>query len=144
MSSLVNSAVTAVVGSLQASPAVCPVVDRVRLRPQAAGTTSAVAVRPRQAEVQDVEMPTGHPYVWNVVIDVECYAKASPGATPDAALDSLAAATYARLMADPTLAGAVLQLQPQGVAYDFDADGQQTACASFTFIARMRSAPGAF
>lgn len=144
MSSLVHTAVTAVVGALQAAPAVCPLVERVRLRPQAASTAQAVVVRPRQAEVQDTEMPTGHPYVWNVVIDVECYAKASPGTAPDAALDTLAAATYARLMADPTLSDAVLLLQPQGVAYDFDADGQQTACATFTFLARMRSAPGAF
>lgn len=142
--SLVNTAVTAVVGALQAGPAVCPLVERVRLRPQAAATASAVVVRPRQAEVQDVEMPTGYPYVWNVVLDVECYARATTGTAPDVAVDALSAAVYARLMADPTLGNAVLLLQPQGVAYDFDADGQQAACATFTFIARMRAAPGSF
>ena len=58
--SLVNTAVTAVVGALQASPAVCPLVERVRLRPQAAGTASAVVVRPRQADRKSTRLNSSH------------------------------------------------------------------------------------
>jgi hypothetical protein len=51
---------------------------------------------------------------------------------------------YAKLMADPTLAGAVIALQPQSVSYDFDADGENTVCATFVFTARQRVAAATF
>ena len=63
---------------------------------------------------------------------VECYARASGATAPDAAVDDLLQAAYARLAADPTLGGA-LAMYPQQVAYDFDADGEKTACATLVF-----------
>jgi hypothetical protein len=62
----------------------------------------------------------------------------------DVAVDTLVSNVYARLMADPTLGGAVIALQPQSVAYDFDADGENTVCATFIFNARQRVAAATF
>ena len=73
---------------------------------------------------------------WATPIAVECYAKATPGTAPDVAVDALASAVYARLLADPTLGGVVRSLTPTGLSYDFDADADQTACATFVFTAR--------
>jgi hypothetical protein len=73
---------------------------------------------------------------------VECYQRSTVATAPDQAVDALLEAVYARLMADPTLGGVVLSLQPQSINWDFDADGEQTTCATLTFNARHRS-PGA-
>jgi hypothetical protein len=144
MTSHVSTAVAAIVTSLQASPAVATQVDRVRLRPLQASTTTAVVVRPLQTEVLEPPQFSGQPLAWVATVAVECYAKAAPGQTPDVAVDALTQATYARLMADTTLAGACNLLQPLGLAYDFDADGDNTACATFTFSVRSIVSPSIF
>ena len=133
----VSAAVGAIVAALQAAPAVAPQVDRVRLRPIKAGAATALVVAPQQTDVLEPTTFSGQPLAWQVLVSVSCYAKAAPGQTPDAAVDALAAAAYARLMADPTLSGAVSLLQPLGLAYDFDADADQTACATFSFSVRQ-------
>ena len=137
--SLVNTAVTAIVALLQATPAAAPVVGRVRMRPMASSDITQVVVRPLDAQVQESSITTGWTISWNVRLAVECYARAAAGQAPDVAVDSLVEAVYSRLMADPSLAGAVIQLQPQGLSYDFDADGENTACAAFIFVARMQN-----
>lgn len=142
--SLVNTAVTAIVALLQAAPAVAPVVGRVRMRPMAQSGTTQVVVRPVDTQVQEASMTSGYPITWDTRLGVECYARAAAGQAPDVAVDSLVEAVYARLMADPTLAGAVIQLQPQALAYDFDADGENTVCATFVFTARQRSTLNTF
>lgn len=137
--SIVAAAVSAVMDALQSAPAVTAQVDRVRLRPLSARTTSAVVVRPIQAQVMGAEMPSGHPYIWIASIAVECYARSGPSASPDVAIDDLLSSVYGRLMADPTLGGAVLALQPQAVHYEFDGDGESTVCATLQLNARLRS-----
>lgn len=137
--SLVNTAVTAIVALLQAAPAVAPVVGRVRMRPMAQSGTTQVVVRPVDSQVQEASMTSGYPITWDTRLGVECYARAAAGQAPDVAVDSLVEAVYARLMADPTLGGAVIQLQPQALSYDFDADGDNTVCATFILSARQRS-----
>lgn len=137
--SLVNTAVTAIVALLQASPAVAPVVGRVRMRPMAQSGTTQVVVRPVDTQVQEASITSGYPITWDTRLGVECYARAAVGQAPDVAVDALVAAVYARLMLDPSLGGAVNVLQPQALSYDFDADGENTACATFVFSARQQS-----
>ena len=141
---IVNTLVTAILQQLQAAPAIAPQVARVRLRPVSASTTTAVVVRPVASEVLEGEMTTGYPISWNTTIAVECYARASAQAAPDQAVDALLAAVYQRLLADPTLGGQVVVLQPLQVAYDFDADGEQTVCAVLTLSARQRTVGNQF
>jgi hypothetical protein len=139
MTTLMATATAAITAALQAAPAVAPQVARVRLRPLGTATTTAVVVRPAQAEAAE-QLLSGMPIQWACQIAVECYAKTTTTTAPDAAVDSLLAATYARLMADPTLAGAVGHMQPVGIAYDFDVDGEQTACAILTLQVRQTAA----
>lgn len=134
--SLVKTAVDAVVAALSG---VAPQVSRVRLRPLPAGSAKAVLVRPVQAEVLDAELTTGRPYSWNVLVAVECYARAAAGSPLDVEVDGLVSDVYSRLMTDASLGGAVVQVQPQGITYDFDVDGEQTVCASISFLIRQRS-----
>lgn len=142
MTSCVSASVAAVVAALQAAPAVASQVARVRLRPWSEATATAVAVLPVSAERVEAQWGYSGPDVWAVRIGVECYARAPAGTAPDVAVDAVIQAVYARLMADPTLAGAIPGgLEPQGLTYDFDADGEQTAAGVLQFIGRVTSGP---
>lgn len=132
---IVNTVVTAAMAALQGA---APVVGRVRLRPLSSTTLTAVVVRPVSSEVFDAPELTGYPYAWNTLIAVECYARSTSIQAPDASVDTLLADVYSRLMTDLTLGGSVITLVPQGLTYDFDVDGEQTVCVTFTFIARQR------
>lgn len=131
MTTLLSAVTTAVLSALQAAPAIAPQVARVRLRPFAGNTTTACVVRPLQAEVADRDM--GGPMLWVCRLAVECYAKTTAQTAPDVAVDALMFSVYSRLMADPTLSGTAVRVDPEGVTYDFDADGEQTACATLVF-----------
>ena len=132
---MVNTAVTAIMASLTAGPAVAAQIDRVRLRPLAKAVTQAVSVRPLKASANEETDYEGNPISWTTSLAVECYAKSVAGTAPDVAIDSLVSAVYARLMADPTLGGVVTALAPVQIDYDFDVDGEQTSCATFVFTA---------
>ena len=142
MTTMFAAAVGAILAALSAGTPVAPQVARVRLRPIAQATGTAVIVTPLATEVAEAALMPGYPVSWTTAIKVECYARSSAATTPDVAVDSLVADVYARLMADPTLGGVVISLQPQSINWDFDADGDNTACATLVFNARHRS-PGA-
>ena len=139
MTTMVSLAVTAMLDALNAGTPVAGQVSRVRLRPIASGQPTAVVVRPLRAEVADSGMSPALPISWSSEIAVECYARAGSDTTADQAVDALTEAAYARLLADPTLGGVVHVLRPQGIVFDFDADGEQTACATLVFNARHRT-----
>lgn len=140
MTSFVNTAVTAVVAALQSGTPVASTIARVRLRPLAQATTQAVVVRPVASQVVEAALAPGYPVSWTTTVAVECYARSGSATAPDVAVDALLQAVYDRLMADPSLGGAVLALQPQELSYDFDADGEQTTCATLVFNVRHRTA----
>jgi len=130
------------VAALSSGTPVASQIARVRLRPLAKDQSQAVIVRPLQSDVTETSLIPGYPVSWTSAISVECYARSSVATAPDVAVDSLVEAVFARLMADPTLGGVILALQPQSMAWDFDADGDQTTCCTLVFHARHRS-PGA-
>lgn len=137
---MINSAVSAIVSALQAAPAVSTRVERVRLRALPTSAQNAVVVRPLGSDVQDAELPTGYPYVWNTAIAVECYARVPQGSAPDATVDSLVSSVYGRLMNDPTLSGDVVVLQPQSIQYEYDVNDEPIVCAILTINARQKTA----
>jgi hypothetical protein len=141
MTSMASAAVAAIISALSSGTPVATQIARVRLRPMAQAQSQAVVVRPLQSEVSEMALIPGQPVSWTTAISVECYARTSVATAPDVAVDSLVEAVYARLMADPTLGGVVLSLRPQSLHWDFDADGEQTTCATLEFHARHRS-PG--
>jgi hypothetical protein len=136
----VNTLVTAVLAALNSPTPVASQVARVRLRPVAQATAQAVVVRPLQSNVSDVSDLPGYPVSWTTAVAVECYARSGVATAPDAVVDALLEAVYARLMADATLGGAVISLQPGSINFDFDIDGEQTTCATFVFNAFQHAA----
>lgn len=142
MSTFISTAVAAIMAALTSGTPVASQVARVRLRPLAAAQAQAVVVRPLSSEVSETALIPSLPVSWASAIAVECYARSNVGVAPDDAVDTLLAAVYARLMADTTLGGAVIAVQPQSINFDFDADGDQTTCATLVFNVRHRS-PGA-
>lgn len=144
MTTIISTAVGAIVAALTAGTPVASQVARVRLRPLAAAQAQAVVVRPLQTDASVSSLSPDLPVSWTSAISVECYARTSAATTPDLAVDSLVEAVYARLLADPTLGGVVISLQPQSMSWDFDADGEQTACATLVFQALQRTAGATF
>lgn len=132
MTTAVAAVVAAMMATLQATPAVSPQVHRARLRPMAADWTAAVVVRPLSVAFEPFSIQHA-PFNLDTQITVECYARANAGTSGDAAVDALVQAVYARLMSDTTLAGLVGDLRPDRLDFDLDADGENTACATFTF-----------
>lgn len=141
MSTPVAAVVTAMMSALQAPPAIAEQIARVRLRPFSSATTTAVAVRPIDAERDESSLSFSGLSVWAVRVGVECYAR-STSTTPDLAVDDLLADVHERLMTDPTLSGVVPGgLEPRGISFDFDADGDQFACGTLVLTARVTSGP---
>ena len=130
MSSMIAQAVAAITAALQSAPAVAANVGRTTLRPIAQAAATAVIVRPMGAEAgYSGELATG-PTTWTATIAIDCYARSHGATAPDESVDALLEATYARIMTDQTLGGAVLAAYPQQISYDFDADGEKTACVT--------------
>jgi len=139
-----HAACGALVAALRTAPAVAPQVDRVRLHPWPAAAVSGVVVRPAEATRTPVPFSAADHSVWQLRVSVDCYGRAnrSTNTTAEDAADAQLQAAYSRLMADPSLGGSLLGLEPVGVSYDFDESGDPpTACASLVLIARLQAAP---
>lgn len=146
MPSIVNAAITALVAALNANPPVCSHIGRVRLRAIPKSAPTYVVARPDDGEADAAQVTNAAPVSWSSRIAVDCYARVAAGSnlSPDQAVDPLATAVMARIADDPTLGGAVLSMRPASYAYDFDADGEQTVCLTFVFIARQRAGSAFF
>lgn len=127
MTTKFGTIVGALVTALQASPAVSSQVDRARLRPVKEGQTTAVVVRIQASTPERFAILNG-PTDWDTEIQIECYAR-SATLSADLAVDALLAAVWAKLSADTTLAGLVMDLNPIGLEYDFAASAENMACA---------------
>lgn len=139
MASQLSTIVGAMVTALGSGTPVSGQIYRARLRPLAAQHADAVVVRvlsstPARAAIKDGPMD------WDSQIAVECYVRSATSTPPDLALDALWAATYARLMANSLLGGLLqTELTCAQAAYDFDIDGEHTACLVSTWQASHRS-----
>lgn len=142
MTTIMNTAVTAIVATLRSAPAVASSVTRVRLRPQPKSVLYGVDVHPSRSLPGVSDVPMGYPVSWDTSISVDCYARSTVATSPDEAIDALVESVYTRLMQDPTLGGEVIGLQPQDLSYDFDADGEQTTCVTLVFQILQRAAAG--
>src|SRR5690606_2389363 len=123
----------AAAAALAQAPALSPIVEvaRMRVLPQQGG--SALVVRPGVAK-RDSGVGSGTPGLWTSAMHLECYARGSASAPAADALDALLGAAVQRLLQDPALAAQVGSLELDAIEWDYDVDGQQTACATCTFI----------
>lgn len=125
--------------ALRAADPVSPNVFRARARVVPQQMATAIVVRPAQAE-RDASVGQGAMVLWLTAVAMDCYARGSASAPVDTAVDALMGAAVQRLMQDPSLGGLVGSIDPQAVTWDFDVDGEQTACATVTFYVRHATA----
>lgn len=130
MTTTFGTIVAAIKTRLEAAPAVSAQVYRARLRPVAEQHLDAVVVRIHSGIAARFGILNG-PTDWDTAIDVECYAR-SATLSADAAVDTLLAKVWARLAADASLGGLVMDMNPQEINYDLAGEGDQMACATLS------------
>ena len=128
----ISKAVEAV---LQEGAPVAGLVERNRSRVLASNVRTAVVVRQGQAKVDQVAGRV-QAAPWLTSIQIDCYGRASVDLAADEVVDGLLQLVQQRLGLDLTLGGAVGGLSLQGITWDFDVDGDSTACATATYYAR--------
>lgn len=111
--------------------------NRSRVVPRDMAT--AVVVRSSQAE-GETPVGLGASNQWQLVLAVECYARARAGVDLEDALDALLLGVTDAVAADRTLGQVVADIAPVGVHWDFDVDGEKTGCATVTFIVQQFTA----
>lgn len=131
-------AVKAVLQQLEAA-AVSVHVFRNRSRVVPRDMATAVVVRSSQAE-GETPAGMGSSSQWQLVLAVECYARACAGVDMEDALDALLLGVTEAVAADRTLGQVVADIAPVGVHWDFDVDGEKTGCATVTFIVQQFTA----
>lgn len=128
----ISKAVEAV---LQEGGPVAGLVERNRSRVLASSVRTAVVVRQGQAKVDQVAGRV-QAAPWLTSIQIDCYGRASADLAADEVVDGVLKAVHQRLGLDVTLDGIAGGLALQGIAWDFDVDGESTACATATYFVR--------
>lgn len=123
--------------------AVSPYVFRSRARVVPKDMPTALVVRASQAE-GETPAGAGAATQWQLVLALECYARARAGVDVEDALDALLGAAAQALAIDRTLGQVVADIAPVGVRWDFDVDGEKTACATVTFVVHQFTAGTSF
>ena len=128
----ISKAVEAV---LQKGAPVAGLVERNRSRVLPSNVRTAVVVRQGQAKVDQVAGRV-QAAPWLTSIQIDCYGRASADLAADEVVDALMQLVQQRLGLDLALGGSVAGLALQGITWDFDVDGDSTACATATYYAR--------
>lgn len=139
MSTVFASVIGAIVTALKAAKPVSAQVHRSRVRVIPKEWPNCVVVRPLQAELEQ-GVGQGVAGIWATSVQVECYVRSTATTAPDAAVDALLEAVHNRLAQDRSLGGLVGSLTLLAINYDFDVDGESTACATLTFSIRHATA----
>jgi hypothetical protein len=124
--------VTDIAAALSAATPISNQVYRARLRPIAAQHADTIVVRLGATQVVPKTLAYGRMLCQTEVV-VECYARAANSSTPDAAVDALLQAAYARIAGDATVNAATRDVLMTSIAWDFDQENDQLACASMTW-----------
>lgn len=123
----------AVADVFKAEPAVSPNVFRSRSRVVARQMDTAIVVYQGRAQRTEAD-GTLVPGVWDTQLVVEHYAREVQGATVEDALDALLQSAHDRLAEDPTLNDLVADCELASLNWDYDMDGEQTACATAVYV----------
>ncbi len=130
MTTAFGTIVGAIETLLQAATPVSSQIFRARLKPIAAQHADAVVIRIESSVPERVAILNA-PTDWDTVISIECYAR-SATLSADEAVDALLANVWAKLAANPSLSGLVMDMLPTNLEYDFAGEADQMACAILT------------
>ncbi|MES2909881.1 MAG: hypothetical protein V4718_00745 [Pseudomonadota bacterium] len=114
----------------EAAPAVSNQVYRARIKSIEANHNDAVVIR-LQGGVPERFAILNAPMDWETEIAIECYAR-SRALTADEAVDALLAKVWAKLTADTSLGGLVMDLNITNLDYDFAGEAEHMACVTVT------------
>lgn len=138
MTTAFGTIVAALKTALEAAPAASARVYRARLQPVAAQHADAVVVRIQSSTPERFAI-LNSPTDWDTTIEIECYAR-SGTLTADAAVDALLAKVWAKLAADTSLGGLVMDVNPVSLEYDFAGEADQMACVTLGLRVLHRTA----
>ena len=109
-------------------------IYRSRVEPMARAESPAIVVEPvSDTAEQNTSLPT---LDWNLTVRVAVIVR---GAIPDQVADPIVESLHAKLMADLTLGGYAIDIQPQGVNFEMVEADQPAGVISCDYLIRYRT-----
>jgi hypothetical protein len=109
-------------------------IYRSRVEPLSRGESPAIVVEPvSDTAEQNTSLPT---LDWSLTVRVAVIVR---GAIPDQVADPIVESLHSRLMADLTLGGYAIDIQPQGVNFDMVEADQPAGVISCDYLIRYRT-----
>lgn len=128
--SILSNIITALVGT----SGVGTRIYRSRVEPMARAESPAIIVEPVSDEAQqNTSLPT---LDWSLTVRVAVIVR---GAIPDQLADSIVESLHSKLMADLTLGGYSMDIQPVGVQFDMVEADQPAGVISCIYLVKYRT-----
>jgi hypothetical protein len=109
-------------------------IYRSRVEPLARGETPAIVVEPiSDTAQQNTSLPT---LDWSLTVRVAVIVR---GNMPDQVADPIVQDMHAKLMADLTLGGYAIDIQPQGVTFDLAEADHPSGVIACDYVVRYRT-----
>jgi hypothetical protein len=109
-------------------------IYRSRVEPLARGETPAIVVEPiSDTAQQNTSLPT---LDWSLTVRVAVIVR---GNIPDQVADPIVQDMHAKLMADLTLGGYAIDVQPQGVTFELAEADQPSGVIACDYVVRYRT-----
>jgi len=126
---------TAVMTALAGTADVGGRIYRSRVEPFARGESPAIVVEPiNDTAEQNTSLPT---LDWSLTVRVAIIVRAT---VPDQAADPIVESAHARLMADLTLGGYAMDVQPQQVGFELIEADQPAGVVTMDYLVKYRTA----
>ena len=109
-------------------------IYRSRVEPMSRGESPAIVIEPLQDQAeQTTSLPT---LDWSLTVRISVIVR---GAIPDQLADPTVESLHSKLMADLTLGGYAIDVQPQGVTFEMVEADQPAGVISCDYLIRYRT-----
>jgi hypothetical protein len=124
----------AVASALAGTTGVSTRIYRSRVEPMSRGESPAIVIEPVQDQAeQNTSLPT---LDWSLTVRISVIVR---GATPDQLADPTVESLHSKLMADLTLGGYAIDVQPQSVNFELVEADQPAGVISCDYLIRYRT-----
>lgn len=124
----------AVASALAGTTGVSTRIYRSRVEPMSRGESPAIVIEPVQDQAeQNTSLPT---LDWSLTVRISVIVR---GAIPDQLADPTVESLHSKLMADLTLGGYAIDLQPQSVNFELVEADQPAGVISCDYLIRYRT-----
>jgi hypothetical protein len=124
----------AVASALAGTTGVSTRIYRSRVEPMSRGESPAIVIEPVQDQAeQNTSLPT---LDWSLTVRISVIVR---GAIPDQLADPTVESLHSKLMADLTLGGYAIDVQPQGVNFELVEADQPAGVISCDYLIRYRT-----